>query len=404
MKRVIAIAVMLLGCGAQPRIEAPTTPSATRDAELAGPAWSRDPDALAVRARALSARLEPYDATPSTALEARFFLAARGSRALELELPAGACAVLATFASSGMRDLDARLYTPEGALITEDVAPDPHPAIVFCATESTPSRAWLVLDAYDGSGAVLVSSLAIPSDALHVVARELGGTPGVARDGEARGELEIALLRRGLDITAAPLEVTLARDQRVRVPLRARAGRCFAVIATPRAPLASVAMRLLDLAGRPLADADASQNVLQRCETEDVERAIELWSGDAEGVVSITIAEGDDERLGGAAGLWLGAVPRDVIAASAGRRVARGTLARGEVAAHRVRVPRGCVDVVARPETGSIARLALEVHDVSRDESRTPSVERCGDPATLDVTITALGGAGDYAIEIRPRE
>ncbi|UJR80585.1 Hypothetical protein I5071_26320 [Sandaracinus amylolyticus] len=397
--------MLVIGCGEPASVErAEATTTTTGAEELPGPAWSRDPDPLAVRARALAARLEPYEALPSTTIESRFFLAARGTRALELELPAGTCAVLATLASSGMRDLDARLFTPEGALITEDVAPDSHPAIVFCATEHASSRAWLVLDAYDGSGAVLVASLAIPSDALHVVARELGGTPGIARDGEARSELEIALLRRGLEITAAPLEVTLARDQRVRVPLRARAGRCYAVIATPRAPLASVAMRLLDLAGRPLADADASENVLQRCETEDVERAIELWSGDAEGVVSITIAEGDDDRLGGSAGLWLGGVPRDAIAASGGRRVARGTLARGEVAAHRVRVPRGCVELVARPEAGTIARLALDVRDVARTESRSPTVERCGDPATLDVTITALGGAGDYAVDLRPRE
>src|SRR5690606_6382002 len=103
-----------------------------------GPRWAHEDDALSVRARALASRLEAHGALADDAIEARFFLAARGTRAIELEVPARGCRVLAALASGGMRDLDGRLFTPEGELVAEDVAPDSQPTIAFCAGEAGP--------------------------------------------------------------------------------------------------------------------------------------------------------------------------------------------------------------------------------------------------------------------------
>lgn len=314
MRRALALSLALLACGPASGERAERGgPSAGDEDERApaepppppGPEWARADDRLAARMRELAARAEVHGALPERALEQRAFVAARGTRAFELEVPAATCWAIVAFASGGMRDLDARLFTPEGELLAEDVAPDPRPAILACADEGVPLRAWLVLDAYDGSGAVLIAALRTPREALDAVRELLGGEPGVALGGSARDPLDEALARRGFEPTGPPIEVPLARGQRVRVPLRARAGRCYAIVARAREPALRVALRLLDLAGEPLRDAGV-EGALQVCEPEDVERAIEVAAREGAGTARVTIAEGDDAAVGGEAGLWLG--------------------------------------------------------------------------------------------------
>lgn len=395
MRRTFATLLLLAGCGgAIPAPEEPEPPPvASTSPEPRPPAWSSADDALSRQLRELLSRVP--GTRPAPGLEIAELIAARAQRAHEIVIPAGACWTIVSATTSGMRDLDARLFEPSGELVAEDAAPDPRPVLQACAGDA-PRALWLVLDAYDGAGAVLVGAIASARDALETIARELGLEPRASIDAGPRSEIEEALARRSMALTEAPLAVTLERGQAVRAPLRTRGGRCQAVLARAREPSLRIALRVLDVAGTPLTEGegDGREVVLQRCEETDVERAIEITAREGEGTVDLAIAEAQASEVGGAAALWLGRLPAGGESARqtiGGRR----TLARGEATTERVRVPRGCARVIGR---GGV-ELSSEIEGA---RAISPSeLEVCGARRAIEVIVVMRGGAGAYRIEVR---
>lgn len=227
------------------------------------------------------------------------FLPPSAHESLRVAIPARRCAVFAGRASAGMHDLDAALYLPDGTLLAEDEGSDAEPLVTYCADEAIPV-AYLVLRAYRGAGAYVVSQWSRPVRFGDPVM-----APDELRDGSLR-EVSVALLRRGFHPDGPVREVRPPEGDPLIVPLTVQPFSCYTVLASTSE--GAVAMRLLDAHAREVAHAAADPHVsaVQRC----VGDSTTDWSVELRGLgarsVRLWVFSAREREIGGERALWLG--------------------------------------------------------------------------------------------------
>ena len=341
--------VLLAGCGGA-GARAPLAPAG---AEEPPPADAPSlPGPLAERYASLASALEAAGLRPEGPAET-VFLPPGESHVTPLELPSGCLSVVA-WGSAGIRDLDAALYAPDGRLLAEDVARDPHPALTACS--EAPRRAWLQLTAYAGAGEVGWRRFGGPEAAHEAIAEALGGQPGRAGpDPGLDAELR-ALIRRGFTATHARI-LDLPGDAPLRFPLPLAAGECAAVVVRG----APVALHV-EVGGERRVDApEGERAAVQLCVPVETDAQVVVRSARPARVRAL-VARGRESRIGGEAGLWEGrrmapsspSADAALDAALEGRRPrARGRVALRRNEARRLRLPgRGCRAVLLAPGRG----------------------------------------------------
>ncbi len=400
----VALALFAAACGA--------APLETHVAHDSGAAWQREgADPVGERMRELARRLEGAGLSmdgPS----GRGFLTAREQHTEELVVPPGRCATIVAMTSRGIRDLDATLFAPSGDVLAEDVEPDAHPTIQVCATGSEPRRLYYSLNAYDGAGSFLFVAFLGDRHSFVDAANIIGGQPGVVSDGDGQSDQDVRLhelaqgvARRGFRPLGTPVPVPLVPDQRVRLPLRAELGTCYTVLALGMPGLDDLNLRVLADDGEELArDVSPSRDAsVQLCAPRAGDFAVEVHAAGGQGQARVAFFSGEQARVGGESGLWLGERGRGRRAAqrveeATAERVAEatqngwrrgatvdGALSSGEAQRHRVSLAGGRCSLLLATGGRGIGRLFIRVVDA---EGRT-LVERGGDSSWTTARVCA---------------
>jgi len=401
--RVAMLGLLVSACGAA------TTETGESGARGAASWEGRGDDPVAGRMREIAGRLEAAG-LGSDGPNGRGFLTAREQRTEELTVPAGRCATIVAVTSRGIRDLDATLFAPTGDVLAEDVEPDAHPTIQVCASVDAPRRLYYSLNAYDGAGSYLYVAFLGDRRSFAAAASVIGGQPGVVSDGDGQSDQDVRLhelsqgvARRGFEAFGTPVPVPLVPDQRVRLPLRTELGACYTVIALGMPGLSDLNLRILSDAGDELAvdDTPSRDASVQLCTDRAADFSVELHAAGGRGQARVAFFKGDQARVGGDSGLWLGErregrrVRRDVGEATSsaiaraeqnGWRVggrSEGGLVSGGAASERLALPAGrCSRILATGGRG-LGRLLLRIVD---ERGRT-LVERGGAAASATATI-----------------
>lgn len=427
--------VAVAGCGGGTGAGGATTTPGER---AASPSWTSDHgDALSVRMRELATRLAGAGLTPGP-LDGRGFLAGGGVDTVGLDVPAHSCLTIVALSSTGVRDLDATLFSPEGDTLAEDVEPDPHPTIQVCGGDA-PRRVYYSLRAYEGAGAYLFASFAGPRAGFDAAAGVIGGRPGVAgvtqeevEDDSRQREFANGVARRGFEPGRDATDVRLVSGQAVRVPLSVRGARCYTVAGFPAGGVANVDLRVLDDLGNEVArdvarTPDAS---VQFCVEQDADWSVEVRSVAGAGAARVAFYEAPVATVGGSSGLWLGErtsasrwsdpLARAVATAleqaratgwPAPREVTHGRLLQGEAVAHELTLASGRCSLVVVTGGRGLGQLAVRVVDpqgrtlARREESSQSVAARVCTASALRVRVEVVArrGAGDWALHTSTR-
>jgi hypothetical protein len=141
---------LLAACGAEgpPDAGPPAGAEAYRSGVVAG---TIEAAAQRVRTRGF----EPDGA------ERRGFLVERATEVAEADLASGSCYVLLATASSGVRELELRLFDAEGSPLAQDGATGPRSVLPFCPSRS--GRTYVAVTAATGSGLYALRRFVGPS-------------------------------------------------------------------------------------------------------------------------------------------------------------------------------------------------------------------------------------------------
>lgn len=396
------------------------------------PSWKASDDPLGVAMRAIARQLERRGATAGHDAFGGF-MSTGGRSTHRFELAAHSCTTLVAIAASGVHDMDAAVYGPEGDLIAADSQPDAHPTIQLCAGESARAL-YYALHVYDGAGAFLVVPFVSAREALEPIASTLGVRPAVARldpedvtTKERIADFHDGLVRRGFTPLDRPLDVPLAESRRMRVALPVEAGHCYTAGSFAREGLAEVDLRVLDDEGGEVArdetaGADAS---VQFCADRPGQYAAELVSREGLGVATLLLFRAQAAVVGGPSALWLGErpvaraslVPLEQAVAELGARAARdgyrsartlrvGRLMPGEAVAEAAMLPaKRCARVVAAGGQG-VRLLALRALDPqgqtissAQGDARSTYLHLCSEERMpVRLQLHALAGSGRFAL------
>ena len=258
-------------------------------------------DALDMHFRALSLGLQGEGLRPGALFE-RGFLPPSGRAAYPVHIAAGECAVFVAMATASMADLDASLYTSEGAPLIEDDSTSSRPALTFCASASAPVDAYLTLHAYQGAGSFLAAQFGRPlraDDDLRTA------TPGGGAS--ALGQLAQTLHERGFEDAAPRVSLPLGAGP-VRLAVHVAAGECYTLAAEGSDGLREVGLRLVDAEGAELANGvgDPQLAALQYCADDRAELALEVVAKRGQGVAQVARFRAAQVVVGGVRALWLG--------------------------------------------------------------------------------------------------
>ena len=176
-----------------------------------------------------------------------------------VDVPENGCLALVALGSTGLRDLDAHLFDPAGALLVEDVETDPHPTVQLCTTAAR--RVYHVLDAYEGNGAYAVAAFVTDRAGLAEVARVVGGQPGMAvGTGGERSEIERrmnelrdGIARRGFQPVGGPSRADFAAAGARRVPIPVTPDRCYTFAAVADGEVRDADLVVYDANGEAIA-------------------------------------------------------------------------------------------------------------------------------------------------------
>jgi hypothetical protein len=316
-----------------------------------------------------------------------------------------------------MVDLDAGIYLPDGTALAEDDNADAHPALTLC-TGAASLTVYYTLHAYRGAGAFVVSSFVRSSRAEDVLAAPAADdTPRLAQ------ELRSSLSKRGFEDEQPPLTLDIPAREQLRVAVALEAGRCYTFAA--QAEDVAPELRLVDADDQEWGHGapDGSLSALQTCAAETRELSLLLVARGASNRVVLFRFTGREERVGGAAGLWLREPgPSAAVWASArdagpqrggpsqnAVSIARdGQLAAGQVmewaaprlasecTLFRVSLGKGLAAASLRVSARSGAPLAGE-------EGQAPGfvVKTCG-PRPAHVALVARAGAGSFSLSAEP--
>ena len=245
-----------------------------------------------------------------------------GSReTLRLEIPADTCATIVALASSGIRDVDATLYLPDGTQVAQDAQPDSHPTVQVCAQDEG-RYFYYTLFAYEGAGAFLVASFLGERDSFERAAAIIGGRPGIASEAELSPEERAvqafteSVQHRGFTAMKDPVRVALAQTQSVRVGIEVEVGHCYAVGAFVLDGIVDANVRVLDDTGAEVAfDSAASRDAAtQFCAERAGSFTVEIVAATGQGNAVIAMYAASESDVGGNSGLWLGARSNEQLA------------------------------------------------------------------------------------------
>lgn len=388
---------------------------------------------LAARLREVREALAPRGVSFQGVASAGF-IAHNAHVVTAFDVPAGRCLSVLSLASSGVHDLDAQLYDPDGDLLVEDVETDSHPTVQICATE--PRRVFHMISAYEGQGAYVVASFVAERERLEAIAQVVGGHPGTAGvAGPARSELERrvsalrdGIARRGFQPTGDPARFALSAGGRVRAPFPVTGDRCFTFGAFADGGLSAVRLSIVDAAGTELArDRRGERDGLaQVCPRASTTLAVEAEGVRGEGAVVLQAWSADAAAIGGGSALWLGerldwqgsATDLDETVRRGGERLAamglrpsqdapeRVTLASGDLVerARRLRAA-GCTAFLASAGRGA-GRVDVSLHAadgalVARGEASeggTLAVVCAPGVEALSLRVSLAAGGGDVSV------
>jgi hypothetical protein len=177
--------------------------------------------------------------------------------------------------------------------------------------------------------------------------------------------------------------VPLIADQRVRLPLPTTLGECYTVVALGSRNLDNLDLRILDDEGQVVAwdDAPTRDASVQACPGRAGDFTVEVHAAAGQGEARVATFSGDEARIGGHSGLWLGerragaqeardgsevSASEDERASALGWRPAareQASLGGGEAMERRLSLPaRRCSLIVAAGARG-IGALRLRVLD-----------------------------------------
>ncbi len=230
--------------------------------------------------------------------------------ALELPVEAGRCLGVLVLGTRGVRDVDARLYAPDGSVLAVDEEPDPRPVVATCRVPVGVRSLYVRTHVFQGVGTVLVLPFTLAPDRMEAFARAMGMGPGLVagREAERFDALREALRQRGYEAIGGARGVTVAAGLETRVPIGMRAGSCYAVLLAAERATEGLEAEVLDAWGSPLAKGEPEGEVLasQWCARRDERGAlrVRLARGRAKLFVHLFVSE--SVRAGGEEGAWLG--------------------------------------------------------------------------------------------------
>jgi hypothetical protein len=283
---------LALGACAGRGVRAPGAPSGAVQADPASDLVGGSAVALA---DAL-ARVEGYRVEP--ALD-RGFLAPGARALLPITLEPLTCTAIVAVASPSVADLDAALYTPDGAVLAEDDASDPRPIVRMCTGKQRLS-AYLALYAFQGTGSYAAVRMTRPrkeSDPVPVADDDVSGSPEFL-------ELVRALHNRGYQDEGPSTRLPLVSGSALRLAAKVVAGQCYSMVADGEA----LHLRLFDDEGFEVAQGVGEKGpaALQYCASRSGEFALELSARGATRVAQLARFRAAQAAVGGARGAWLG--------------------------------------------------------------------------------------------------
>jgi hypothetical protein len=264
-------------------------------------------DALDLHFRALALGLRD-DGLKQGALLERGFLPPSGRVAFPAHIAAGECAMFVALATASMADLDASLYTAEGAALIEDDSTGSRPTLTFCASAAQPVDGYFTLHAYQGAGAFIAAQFSRSlraDDDLRTANSEQGPS--------ALGELAQTLHDRGFEDAAPRVSLPLGDARPVRMAVNVAAGECYTLAAEGGEGVAELGLRLVDADGGELAlglgeaqPGRAQLASLQYCADRRAELALEVVARRGHGLARVARFRAAQALVGGVRALWLG--------------------------------------------------------------------------------------------------
>ncbi len=263
-------------------------------------------DPLDLHFRALALGLSD-DGLKQGVLFERGFLPPSARVAFPVHIAAGECAMFVALATASMSDLDASLYTPDGAALIEDDSTGSRPTLTFCASASQPIDGYFTLHAYQGAGAYVAAQFSRSSRAEDDL-RTGNGEQGPS----ALGELAQTLHDRGFEDAAPRVSLPLGDGRPVRMAVNVAAGECYTMAAEGTDGVAELGLRLVDAEGSELAlgvgEAHARSQLasLQYCADQRAELALEVVAKRGRGLAKVARFRATQALVGGVRALWLG--------------------------------------------------------------------------------------------------
>lgn len=302
------------------------------------------------------AQVEGYRLEPG--LE-RGFLAPGARALLPLVLEPLTCTAIVAVASPSVADLDAALYTPDGAVLAEDDASDPRPVVRMC-TGKQRLAAYLALYAFQGTGSYAAARMTRPrkdSDPLPAADDDVSGSPEFL-------ELVRALHNRGYQDEGPSTRLPLVSGSPLRLAAKVVAGQCYSMVADGGEALS---LRLFDDEGLEVAQGVGEKGpaALQYCASRSGEFALELSARGATRGTQLARFRAAQAAVGGARAAWLGEpVPAADIERQAGDAEApRQCRGPEQSLAKQVALSQGHVLELALPRAGGCARIVAQLHE-----------------------------------------
>lgn len=423
MRALAALAIVLTACGD------PAPPAAASLSALgteAGPL-----DALNRRHARLRERMRTRGYGDDVGLTRELVLEDRGV-AIPLDLPVGRCATFLALGGGTIRELALVLYDGEGAETAADSVPGEGGLVHACPQSDSGAKRlpfYLVLDAREGAGAVMVAQFGSELDEGEGFDGLFEGVlePRVPfRDVEAHlARSRGALRARGFTPLGAPVLERVTEGAVVRVPVELEGGRCYVAMGRGDG-VRDIDLFLFDAAGvevdRDLAgDAEPS---IELCPAAGGRHTVELRAFEGAGAVGVAVFAGPGQPDGAPPVVSPGSEPE----ASTEPSLALQALARplqdrgfgaplfvsreaailpGEVRTHEVVIGPGC-GIVAGAASHEGMDLDLYLADESGREvdsdtavHSTARVRGCrATPTVLRVAVKAYGRDGAYALAV----
>lgn len=424
IRSVLSLSLSLLSC-----VGAEATPGRARS-EL--PAEAGPLDALNRRHARLRQRMGHRGYGQEAGLSRAFVLEDRGV-AWPLDLAVGTCSTFVALGGGAIRDLAFTLYDSEGEEAASDTVEAEGGLLHVCPrAEGVTQPYYLVLDAQEGAGAVMVAhfeSQLGEGDGFDGLFEGVLAPRVPFRDVEEHlARSRTALRARGFEPVDAPLLARVTEGALVRQRVQMTGGRCYVAIGRSGEGLDDIDLFLFDSAGVEVARdlrADAEPSI-EHCPEAPARATVELRAFEGAGAVGVMILEGPgpdtsevvveaasdaahEESDSRAPELAVGVLGAPLLhrGFAAPLFVSReAAIVPGEVRTHDVVVGPGCALIAGAASDEGVdldLYLAEEGREIDHDTAvqSTARVRACRDePTVMRVAVKSYGRDGAYALAL----